>query len=274
MSKRAGRVVAAAAVSFTVVVGAGVPAQAAETATQTVSFDLGDLDMAGTGQIDQFDPTLGTLTSVKIEAEVAMDFAVCVTNLSEEAAAINTGGVSGAASLSFAGDVVAEIDGAMAVPGTELAAAGSDGCSAWLDGGADPNTPPAGANSSLTASSDSDTWETTITDAADLTPYVGTGTVGFDYTSSSDSALTQPSEWTLAFLASGEGQVRVTYTYEPGAVAGDCEGANPPADCGEVGGEGEGLPNTGGPLGWLVPIGALLVVAGAGMIMVRRPHSA
>ena len=36
----------------------------------------------------------------------------------------------------------------------------------------------------------------------------------------------------------------------------------------------DGLPNTGGPAGFLLPLGAVLVLVGAGLVMVRRPHSA
>ncbi|WP_182378778.1 choice-of-anchor E domain-containing protein [Nocardioides sp. WS12] len=263
MTKRAVRIAAAGAVASVTVFTMGVaPASAVTGDTQTVTFDLGDLDASGTGQIEQFDPDLGELTSVKIEAEVTMDFAVCITNLSEEASSVNSGNVSGAAPLTFAGDVVAQTSGAMEVPALELAAnGGTDGCSAWEEAGGDPNTAPAGANSQLTAGSDSDTFSTTITDEAALAPYVGTGTVGFDYTASSASNLSQPSEWTLVFLASGAGEVNVTYTYDEGDVGGIDEG------------DGD-LPNTGGPDGWLVPVGAALVLAGAALVMVRRPHSA
>lgn len=263
MTKRAVRIAAAGAVASVTVFTMGVaPASAVTGDTQTVTFDLGDLDASGTGQIEQFDPDLGELTSVKIEAEVTMDFAVCITNLSTEAASVNSGDVSGAAPLTFAGDVVAETSGAMAVPALELAPNPEiDGCAAWEEGGGDPNTPPAGANSQLTAGSDSDTFSTTITDEAALAPYVGTGTVGFDYTASSASNLSQPSEWTLVFLASGAGEVNVTYTYDEGDVGGIVE-------------TDDDLPNTGGPDGWLVPVGAALVLAGAALVMVRRPHSA
>ncbi|KRA39215.1 MULTISPECIES: choice-of-anchor E domain-containing protein [unclassified Nocardioides] len=264
MTKRALRIAAAtAAASLTVFTMGVAPATAATGDTQTVSFNLGDLDASGTGQIEQFDPALGTLTSVKIEAEVTMDFAVCVTNLSEATASVNSGNVSGAAPLTFAGDLVAETSGALAVPALELAAnTGTDGCAAWLEAGGDPNTQPAGANSRLTAGTDTDTYSATITDEAALAPYTGTGTVGFDYDATSASDLAQPSEWTLVFLASGEGEVSVTYTYDEGDVGGEVEGTD------------DALPNTGGPAGWLVPVGAGLVLAGAALVMVRRPHSA
>lgn len=273
MRNRTIRLVAAGAMAVTAVAWAGAPAHAAETATQTVTFDLGDLDETGTGQIEQFDPALGELTSVEIEAEVTMDFAVCVTNLSEESASINDGSVSGTADLSFAGDLVANTSGAMAVPGSEMPAnTGTDGCADWLDAGGDAGTDPAGANSTLTAGTDTDTWSASISDAAALAPYIGTGTVGFDYEAASASDLAQPSEWTLVFLASGAGEVTVTYTYEPGEVGGICEENSTDPDCDE--GEAGGLPDTGGPGGWLLPLGAGLVLAGVVLVMVRRPHSA
>lgn len=271
MTKRTLRIVAAtAAMSLTVLTMGLVPASAETGETQTVTFDLGDLDASGSGEIDQFDPANGTLTSVEITADVTMDFAVCITNLSQEAATVNSGDVSGSASLAFAGDLVADASGALAVPALELPAnPGVDGCADWEDAGGDPNSPPAGANSNLTVGSDSDTWSETITDEAALAPYTGTGTVAFDYEASSMSNLSQPSEWTLVFLASGSGEVSVTYTYD---AVGGIDEEQPPG----VGGVSvsTGLPSTGGPDGWLVPLGVGLVLVGAGLVMVRRPHSA
>lgn len=48
----------------------------------------------------------------------------------------------------------------------------------------------------------------------------------------------------------------------PGDVDGEVDG--------EVGGLVEELPNTGGPAGWLVPLGAGLVLAGAALVLARR----
>lgn len=274
MSKRAVRWAAAAAVSAGVLAWGSTPTHAAalqsQTATQTVSFDLGDLDNAGTAQLPQFDPSLGTLTSVKLEAHVTMDFAVCITNLSQNAATVNAGDVSGTANLTFAGDLVASTAGSMPVPGTELTAnAGTDGCSAWQSAGGDPGAQPAGTNSMLESGSSTDDWASTITDKAALKPYIGTGTVGFDYGASSASNLSQPAEWTLVFLASGTGKVDVTYAYEPGGVGGQ-------APDGGVDAAGSGLPDTGGPNGWLLALGGGLVVAGGALTvtMRRRPRLA
>lgn len=280
--RRAGRALAVLAATALAALAAGAaPVQAAaepvQTPTQTATFDLGDLDESGTGTFEQFDPSLGTLTSVEITAEVAMDFVVCVTNLSEAATSINTGNVSGTAPLEFAGEVVADTAGAMTVPAVELAASGGvDGCADWLEAGGDAGTPPAGANSTMTSGSDTDTWSTTLTSVAQLAPYVGTGTVPFAYSAASASDLSQPSEWTLVFLASGEGQASIRYTYLPDEIAPEKETNPPPKDNGdgEVGGVSEELPDTGGPPAWLVPLGAAMVLAGAGVVVTRRPHSA
>ena len=66
---------------------------------------------------------------------------------------------------------------------------------------------------------------------------------------------------------------------DPGAVDENGEPCVPgepgePGDGGETGGETDALPNTGGPAGFLLPIGALMVLVGAGLVVVRRPHSA
>ena len=66
---------------------------------------------------------------------------------------------------------------------------------------------------------------------------------------------------------------------DPVDVVEECDDTGATAttadDCDEIGGITEdALPNTGGPMGMLVPLGALLVLLGAGLVMVRRPHSA
>ncbi|WP_161605469.1 LPXTG cell wall anchor domain-containing protein [Pimelobacter simplex] len=45
---------------------------------------------------------------------------------------------------------------------------------------------------------------------------------------------------------------------------------HPPKTPGEVGGVTTGLPNTGGPAGWLIPAGAAMVLAGAALMLLRR----
>ena len=240
------RVVAATTLALSGVLIGIAPAQADETPTQTRTFDLGDLDRSGGGTFDQFDPSLGRLTAVRLTTDVSLDFTVCVTNLSQEAAAVNAGRATGGSTVTFAGDTVANARGSLAVPAVDLAAAGPDGCAGWLEAGGDPATGPGGANSALTAGTDTKTWSAILTDQADLAPYIGTSTVGFDYDASSASDLAQPAEWMLVFLAAGQGKATVTYVYEPGMT-------NPTT----------GLPDTGGPGAWLGPIGLGLVVVGA-----------
>ena len=257
MRGRVVRGVAATALALAVVLIGIAPAQAAETPTQTRSFDLGDLDVSGDGTFEQFDPSLGTLTAVRLTTDVDLDFTVCVTNLSQEAATVNAGNATGTSMVTFAGETVANAKGALTVPALDLAAGGPDGCAGWLDAGGNPSAGPGGANSALTAGSDSKSWSRILTDPAALKPYIGTGTVGFDYDASSASDLAQPAEWTLVFLAAGQGRATVSYVYEPGTF-------RPAA----------GLPATGGPAGWVGPLGIGLVLLGAGLVIhvIRRPH--
>lgn len=195
---------------------APAPASAETTPEQTATFDLGDLDLSGTGTFDQFDPALGELTSISISAGIEMDFAVCITNLSQGAESLPAGVASGEAPLTFAGGVIAQTTGSMDVPAVDLPAfAGTDGCADWEGAGGDPATDPVGDNSILFSGSDSDTFATTITDPAALAPYIGTGTVDFSYDPDSASTIGQPSEWTIVFLASGSGSARISYTYTP-----------------------------------------------------------
>ena len=63
----------------------------------------------------------------------------------------------------------------------------------------------------------------------------------------------------------------------PDAVDANGEPCNP--DGGETGGivdtdDPDALPNTGGPAGWLMPLGVGLVLAGAGLVLSRRTRSA
>ncbi|NHA01107.1 hypothetical protein G5V59_17800 [Nocardioides sp. W3-2-3] len=121
------------------------------------------------------------------------------------------------------------------------------------------------------------------------------GVFPFDYTSGTDTvsvlAYVQPGQTAADFDAlemCGEvGGICEDASTDPGAVDGDgvpCTPTEPtqptqpgaPSEPGEVGGivTTAALPDTGGPAGFLLPLGALLVLLGAGMVMVRRPHSA
>ena len=273
--------VAGAALALTTGVG---PASAETTGSQTTTFDLGDLDATGTGTFDQFDPSLGTLTAVHITADVTMDFDVCTTNLSDEASSVPAGEVQGSAPVTFAGGVVADAGGALALPGVTLTAnAGGDPCQAWLDTGTAPST----GDSSLVSGSDTDHFDRTLTDPAALAAYVGTGTVDYGFTASSDSAISQPSEWTIVFLAEGSGRASVVYEYTPRTTspsptptpttsptpssshsASPTHGTSPSHTSTSTPTPGTSpgtLPSTGGPPAGLLGLGAAL--AGGGGLM-------
>lgn len=280
----------ALAVPAVLVLGAA-PAAADSTTPQTVAFDLGDLDESGTGTFDQFDPALGTLTGVTITGEVSMDFDVCATNLSKTATSVPSGTVSGEAVLTFAGGVVVTAEDSMPVPVLNLAASdGGDDCAAFVESG----TPPASPDSALISDSGVvDSFSSTLTDEAALAPYVGTGTVDFDWSPSSASDLNQPSEWTIAFLAGGEGEATIVYEYttsenppppettEPSKGVGGIQatsgaggaGITPQAPTVAVGAPPAALPDTGGPYDWLVVLAGLLLMTGGGLIALRRTGS-
>lgn len=243
------------------------PAAAETTPEQTATFDLGDLDASGTGEFDQFDPSLGTLTSISITAEVEMSFDVCVTNHSAESTVIPAGEATGDAVLTFAGDIVADVAGTMPVPELTLAEGDdTDDCTAFVEEG----VVPASDDSELTSQSGVvDTFSTTITDPAVLELYTGTGTVPFSYEPSSNAEINQPSEWTIAFLAAGAGEATIQYEYDeegppPSSPPPD---NNPPPDDPPSGGA---LPDTGGPGSWWLALAGALIAAGGGALVVRH----
>lgn len=281
-----------------VTLGVG-PASADTTEEQTVIVDLGDLDNAGTGLFDQFDPALGTLTSITIEADVSMSFDVCLTNLSEDGDAIvvPAGSASGEAVLTFAGGIVATASGSMPVPETTLQPSdGGDDCSVFESTGTPPSTPD---SELISQSGVVDTFSFTTTDPDQLAPYVGTGTVSFDWAPTSASDINQPSEWTIVFLADGDGEARITYEYTPDnppspppptsteETAPPPAPPSPPATCIPQGAtvaddvsEADTefcpisttteLPSTGGPSPWPVALAGLLLVIGAVLLSMRR----
>lgn len=192
-------------------------ADAEVTATETDQFDLGDLDLSGSGSFEQFDPALGKLRAVHLTASADMQFEVCMTNLSDDASTIPAGLASGDVPVEFAGDIVANLEGDTPVPEfTASANQGGDPCQDWLDNGTEPSS----TDSVRFSASLDDTWSRTVTNATKLKPYIGTGQVDYDYAASSASNLGQPSEWTIIFLASGAGEVSIRYEY-------DAEGTGP-----------------------------------------------
>lgn len=252
--------------------GVAAPAAAESTETQTVAVDLGDLDNSGSGVFDQFDPALGTLTAVTIEADVSMSFDVCTTNRSEVATTVPAGSASGEAVLTFAGGVVATASDTMSVNEDPLTGFdGTDDCAAFADGG----PAPTGGDSSITSQAGVvETFSETITAAEQLAPYIGTGTVGFDWAPTSTSNVGQPSGWTIVFLASGDGEARITYEYTPGENPPEPPPVNPPEPPPVNPPEPpDTLPNTGGPNEALVALAGLLLMIGGGLIALRRAGS-
>jgi LPXTG-motif cell wall-anchored protein len=107
-----------------------------------------------------------------------------------------------------------------------------------------------------------------ILDLADLVAHGFAGLFPYEY---SDAGAT----WTAIRFAS-EGEVAEDIEGVLCGVAGEVEEQPGTEVPGEVGGivEAAELPNTGGPSGFLVPLGAGLVLAGAALVLARRRETA
>jgi hypothetical protein len=190
------------------------PLQSGDSFSTTV-----DLDAPGSGTLDAFDPSLGTL--IRVDYTVATDvlIQVCSENLSTESGTTTGGPASGQLSVTYPAGVVTTSAVNTALPTTTLPASnGSNNCLAGFDNGS--RTFPSGVSSSDVAflsTTDPSSASGSITDAAGLAPFIGPGTVSFSWTSSSNADILQPSEWDIWFVAQGELEVTVTYVYTPGS---------------------------------------------------------
>jgi hypothetical protein len=179
-----------------------------------------DLDAPGSGTLDAFDPSLGTL--IRVDFTVATDvlIQVCSENLSTESGTTTGGPASGELSVTYPSGVVTTSAVNTALPATNLPASnGSDDCLNGFDDGS--RTFPSGVSGSDVAfisATDPSAASGSITDAAGLAPFIGPGTVSFSWTSSSNADIIQPSEWDIWFVAQGELEVTVNYVYttDPG----------------------------------------------------------
>ncbi|NBH04286.1 choice-of-anchor E domain-containing protein [Amycolatopsis sp. SID8362] len=258
---------------------AAAPALADTTAVQTVQVDLGDLDKPGNGTFQQFDPSLGTLASMTITADVTMTFEVCMTNRSPEASTIDAGVVGGKAPITFAGNIVADATGAMDVPATTLAAtSGVDSCTTWRQTGVKPTAP----DSFYITEDDQWPFSRAVSDPSILSMYTGTGTVPVSWEASSASTLGQPSEWTIIFQAHGAGRATIQYTYDVAPTSSAPTetrsqpvptGATPVSTrAGAAAASSGDLANTGAPAAQLAGVAVALFLGGSAMVFagVRR----
>lgn len=148
--------------------------------------------------LPQFDPTLGTLTGILIEFSAELDGNFSATNQSAAA-----GTLSGTLSATFV------LDGPppLAAPLLTLNPLSNFG----------PINVPAFSTVPFSAptSSDSDSYATAI--PAELAPFIGLGTIGFDGTATSLVGISSNiNPLILEQDLFGEATVTVTYEYDPG----------------------------------------------------------
>jgi hypothetical protein len=190
------------------------PLQSSDSFSATV-----DLDAPGSGTLDAFDPSLGTLIQVDYTVTTDVLIQVCSENLSTESGTTTGGPASGQLSVTFPAGVVTTSAVDTALPTTSLPASnGSDDCLAGFDDGS--RTFPSDVSSSDVAflsTTDPASASGSITDPGGLAPFIGPGTVSLSWTSSSNADILQPSEWDIWFVAQGELDVTVTYLYTSGS---------------------------------------------------------
>src|SRR5262245_15664715 len=158
-----------------------------------------DLDAPGSGTLDAFDPSLGTLTQVDYTVSTNVLIQVCSENLSTASGTSTGGPASGQLSVTYPTGVVTTSAVDTALPATSLPASnGSNDCLAAFDDGS--RTFPSGAASpdlAFISNTDPSSASGSITDPAGLAPFIGPGTVPFSWTSSSNADIQQPSEWDI-----------------------------------------------------------------------------
>src|SRR5262249_31926789 len=134
------------------------------TQTQTATFSQAQTDQARTATLPQFDPTLGTLTSVEIQAQGSIQSHVQIENL---------GGAPGAFTSQLNGQMSFSLPGAanfQATPSTTLNA--NLGA---FDG--QPDLQGSDSHDFGTTNLAGTFADTTVTDPTALAAYTGTGTV-------------------------------------------------------------------------------------------------
>lgn len=248
------RAACAAAVLFAVAlpVGTASAATVSDTASVTVT-----LDAAGTLPLDQFNPTLGTLTRVQVSVTTNALVQVCIENTSPQAVAVGGGTSEGSLDAAFPGSVARAIASAEATgaPTTLAASDGTADCSAGFDTTAGRFAAPVIAtDATFFQQTHVATNSATLTSSGQMSPYIGTGSVAVGYTPLNDTELVFPAEWQSTAVAQGQLQATVTYTYTP---------------------TGRQIPGTGSDTDRTVTIAGAIVLTGvAATLVARRRRSA
>jgi hypothetical protein len=173
------------------------------TQTETVTFPATETDFNLTGALQQFDPSLGKLTSVVIQHTGSITSQIKVENLSTDSPSTITGTVAGTLNLVGPG-----VNDNLAIS----ASAGSFNAAAY--GG----TTAFGANGDASGTafpqktaSNSDTI--TVTDPTALAAYTGTGTVNLTENATATSNATGGGNLEVNVQSTAQADITVTYNY-------------------------------------------------------------
>ncbi len=172
------------------------------TATRTIIFPAAVTDWAATREAARFDPSLGTLTSIDVVHTATITSSLKAESLDSDPTTV-TGTVSGTLTLTGPGGKTFSVTPNVAVGSFDAAA--YDGVSDFAG--------PSGHDFGEHTATDSTT--TTITDAATLAVYTGTGSVSFTEKAAASSHTTGGGNVLNQVNTTAGGQVVVTYHYVP-----------------------------------------------------------
>lgn len=176
--------------------------KAEQTANRTLVFPTAVTDWAATREAAQFDPSLGTLTSVDVVHTATITSAIKAESLDADPTTV-TANVSGTLTLTGPGGRTFSV--------TPNVAAGSFDAAIY-DGNPD-FAGPSGHDFGQHSASDSST--TTITDAPSLSLYTGTGSLSFTERAAASSNTTGGGNVLNQINTTAGGQVVLTYHYVP-----------------------------------------------------------
>jgi protocatechuate 3,4-dioxygenase beta subunit len=174
---------------------------APHTETQTINFNNMPTNWSSTQTVKQFDPSLGTLTSVEVINNDPITSDIKVENM-DSAAALITAQVQGSMTLTGIG-----LSGFT----TNLSADKSFNASAF-DGTIDFGGTSGHDFGPQTASGSK---SITLTDATDLAAYTGTGTVSLTEQATGSSTVSGSANILASIQTTASSQVTVIYTYVP-----------------------------------------------------------
>lgn len=247
------RVIVLRALGAGAVIAVAVPAgsAAAATLTDTASATV-TLDAPSTLLLDQFNPSLGTLTGVQVSITATAFVQVCIENTSAEAGATAGGSATGTLDAAFPGGAaraVATVE-ATGAAATLTASNGTANCTVGFDAAAGRFAAAvSAADVTFFQQSNQATNSATLTASTQLSPFIGTGTVAVSYTAQNDTELVLPADWQNTAVAQGQLQATVTYTYTvPGGQ----------------------LPGTGSDSSRTVTIAGTTVVAGIAAVLIAQ----